>query len=76
MKSKISITLDNGTRQRIENHRADFRNRSEFIEAAVQHYIGHLERDEADRRDLQIINENADRLNAEAEDVLGYQAPI
>ena len=33
-----------------------------------------LEREEAQRRDVEIINRNADRLNAEAEDALGYQA--
>ena len=32
------------------------------------------ERAEIDRRDAEIINAHADELNAEAEDVLGYQA--
>ena len=63
-------------RRRIERHKAEFKNRSEFIEAAVQYYIAHLEREETERLDLQIINERADELNAEAEDVLGYQVPI
>ena len=34
------------------------------------------ERAERDRREIEIINRNADRLNAEAEDALEYQAPI
>jgi hypothetical protein len=32
-----------------------------------------LERDERDRRDMAIINANADRLNREAIDALDYQ---
>lgn len=32
-----------------------------------------METEEAEQRDLQIINERADALNAEAEDALGYQ---
>lgn len=33
-----------------------------------------VEREEAERRDIEIINRNADQLNAEAEDALAYQA--
>lgn len=32
-----------------------------------------LEREEAEQRDVEIINRNADRLNAEAEDALDFQ---
>lgn len=35
-----------------------------------------LEREEAERRDIEIINQNADELNAEAEVFLEFQAPI
>lgn len=76
MKSKVSITLDDGVRRRIERHKTEFKNRSEFIQAAVQYYIAHLEREEAERRDIEILNRQADELNAEAEDVLSYQVPI
>lgn len=31
-------------------------------------------REKADRKDLEILNRRADALNAESEDVLGYQA--
>jgi metal-responsive CopG/Arc/MetJ family transcriptional regulator len=50
-----------------------FQNRSEFIETAVRAYIAQLTRDELNARDLQIINQEADRLNEEAADVLAYQ---
>jgi hypothetical protein len=35
-----------------------------------------LAREEAEQRDLEIINRRADLLNAEAEDVLNYQVPL
>jgi len=73
MKSKMSVTLNSALVRGIENHVADFKSRSEFIEVAVQYFIAHLEREEAERRDVQIINERADALNAEAEDALSYQ---
>jgi len=73
MKSRISVTLTSSLLHGIENHAADFRSRSDFIEAAVEYFIAHLERKEAERRDLEILDRRADALNAEAEDVLGYQ---
>ena len=73
MKSKMSITLNGALRRGIEDRFGEFRSRSEFIEAAVQFFIAHLEREEAERRDVEILNRRADALNAEAEDVLGYQ---
>ena len=38
--------------------------------------LAHLARAKAERRDLKIINQRADELNAEAEDVLGYQVAL
>lgn len=35
-----------------------------------------LEREEAERRDIEIINRNADELNAEAEDALEHQVTL
>ncbi len=40
---------------------------------AVRVFLAQLKRRERDARDLEIINRNADALNAEAEDVLAYQ---
>ena len=67
------MTLDGGLLQGIDEHASEYRSRSEFIETAVQYFIAHLEREEAERRDVEIFNRRADALNAEAEDVLGYQ---
>jgi metal-responsive CopG/Arc/MetJ family transcriptional regulator len=76
MKTKTSITLSSALLRGIDEHARKFRSRSEFIEAAVQYFIGHLDRYETERRDLEIINERAEALNEEAEDVLSYQAPL
>ncbi len=76
MKRKTSITLSGALLHGIEEHAADYRSRSEFIEAAVRYFIAHLERRVAEEKDLAIINRRADALNKEAEDVLDYQVPL
>lgn len=55
---------------------AEDRNRSEFIEAAIQAYIAQLARHKQQTKDLGITNERADDLNAEALDVLDYQVAL
>ncbi len=76
MKVKTSMTLSEQVLQLIDKHSQDFRSRSEFMEQAARSLLASLARTEAERRDLEIINRNADRLNAEAEDVLAYQVPL
>lgn len=76
MKTKTSVTLKEGLVHAIGRHARAFRSRSDFIEAAVEHFIAYLDRQEAERKDLEILNRHADALNAEAEDVLSYQVPL
>jgi Arc/MetJ-type ribon-helix-helix transcriptional regulator len=76
MKVKTSVTLSQQVVQLIDKHSHDFRSRSEFMEQAARALLASLARTEADRRDLEIINRNADKLNAEAQDVLTYQVPL
>lgn len=76
MKVKTSITLSEDLLEAIDRQSARFKNRSEFIEAAVRAFIAQLVRDERNARDLAIINQRADRLNEEAADVLAYQVPL
>ena len=76
MKVKTSITLSNEVMETIDQYMGEFRSRSEFLEAAARKYIAQLVRKETERRDLEIINQNADSLNEEALDVLSYQLPI
>jgi metal-responsive CopG/Arc/MetJ family transcriptional regulator len=72
MRVKTSVSLPKDLLIRID--RAD-RNRSAFVEKAARAYLASLERTRRDARDLEILNTNAERLNAEAADVLTYQSP-
>ena len=49
--------------------------RSEVIERMLREGFAELDR-ERDRRELELINRNADKLNEEAEDVLSYQVEL
>jgi metal-responsive CopG/Arc/MetJ family transcriptional regulator len=74
MKVKTSITLSEELLKAADKRaKQQRRTRSDFIEAAVRAFIRQLIRDERNARDLEIINENADFLNREANDVLEYQ---
>ena len=76
MKVKTSITLSGDVLRLIDQRQAEFRSRSEFLERAARALLAHLARTEADRRDLKIINQHAEELNAEAKDVLAYQVAL
>lgn len=70
MRVKTSITLPEELLKSIDQ--AD-QNRSAFIERASRAYLARLEKAKREARDIAIINAHADRLNAEAMDVLEYQ---
>lgn len=67
---KTSITLPDDLIRRLDE--VD-RNRSAVLERAARAYLARLEAEEHDRRDLEILNRHATRLNREAADTLGYQ---
>lgn len=73
MKTKTSITLSDDVLKAIDRLSGQSGNRSEFIEIALRAYIAQVMRKERNARDLDIINQNAGRLNEEALDVLAYQ---
>ncbi len=73
MKVKTSITLSQDLLDSVDERSAQFKNRSDLIEAAVRTYLDQIERNEQNARDLAIINRHAAKLNQEAEDVLSYQ---
>jgi metal-responsive CopG/Arc/MetJ family transcriptional regulator len=76
MKEKTSITLDARLLEEMETHAGEYRSRSEFMSAAVEHFIRHLDRQRSAQRDLAILNRRAVALNREAEDVLAYQVKL
>lgn len=63
MKVKTSITLPRELLGRLD--RVD-KNRSALLERAARAYLARLERQARDRRDIAIIDRNAERLNREA----------
>jgi metal-responsive CopG/Arc/MetJ family transcriptional regulator len=75
MKSKTSITLSAPLLVEIDKLIGEGGSRSAFIERALRHYVREVVRHALQMRDKELINANADRLNAEMEDILRYQAP-
>lgn len=74
MKVKTSVTLSEELLELVDTRaRRANTNRSDFIERAVWTFIGQLVRADQNARDLELLNRYAERLNAEAEDVLSYQ---
>lgn len=73
MKVKTSITLSEEVVAALDRLAGAPGSRSGVIETAVHRYLAQAERDERDRRDLEIINRRASRLNREAENVLAFQ---
>lgn len=73
MKVKTSVTLSEDLVKTVRRAGRKGESRSETIERLVRQGLLAEARRAADARDLALINEHADRLNAEAGDVLGYQ---
>ena len=73
MKVKTSITLSEDIVETVDRLAGESRNRSEFIEMALRHFIAQQERDRQNACDLEIINRRHARLNREADDVLTFQ---
>lgn len=75
MKEKTSVTLSPDVLTGIDRLAGSKRSRSAFIEDILRQYLKERVKAERGARDLAILNKFADELNAEAEDVLRYQAP-
>ena len=74
MKEKTSITLSSDLLAKIDHVTGAGASRSAFIESVLQLYFRERARKKIQARDLERLNAAAERLNAEAEDVLAYQA--
>jgi Arc/MetJ-type ribon-helix-helix transcriptional regulator len=74
MRVKTSVTLAEETVRAIDEVAGRRTNRSRFIEEAVLAHLERLRREARERRDLDILNQNAEALNQEVEEVLTYQA--
>jgi len=75
MKVKTSISLSSDILEKVQTITSEG-NRSDFIEKALWYYFDILQRDSRNKKDLEIINESATRLNNEAIDTLGFQIQL
>lgn len=73
MKVRTSITLPKELLIKIDALAGKKNKRSEIVETALRDYVAKESRKELNRRDIEIINANADKLNEEALDTLEYQ---
>jgi len=74
MKEKTSVTLSREVLQEIDQLAGSRQSRSAFIERVLRRYLRDRKLAQLHRQDLQRINDAASLLNAEAADVLEYQA--
>ena len=73
---KTSITLSEDIVKRVNTVAETGESRSEVIERMLREGFAELDKRERDRRELELINRNADKLSEEAEDVLSYQVEL
>lgn len=76
MRVKTSVTIDEGVLRAIDKTTNRHRSRSRIIEEAAREFLARRARAAREARDLAILNENADALNREMDDVLSYQADV
>lgn len=76
MKVKTSVTLSEELISQIDALSSQYGTRSALIEQAVRDFLAAAAKRTRDAQDLEILNRRADVLNAEAKDVLSYQAEL
>ena len=76
MKIKTSITLSEELISEIDELSSQYGNRSLLIERAIRDFLAAETRRRRDLQDIEILNQRADVLNKEAEDVLSYQVDV
>ncbi len=76
MKNKTSITLSKELLLAIDQLPEQYKNRSFFLEEAAWAFIAQMQRAGRERRDIEILNQQADYLNGEVADALVYQVPL
>jgi metal-responsive CopG/Arc/MetJ family transcriptional regulator len=76
MRVKTSVTIDEEVLRAIDRVATRARSRSRIIEDAARDYLTRQARVARDTRDRELIDQAADDLNAEMDDVLSYQADL
>ncbi|CAN5729613.1 hypothetical protein BH24ACI1_BH24ACI1_07780 [soil metagenome] len=73
MKVRTSVTLPKDLLVKVDALAGKKHKRSEIVESALRDYVAKENGKKLNRRDIEIINANADKLNEEALDTLEYQ---
>lgn len=76
MRVKTSVTIDENVLRAIDKSTGRNRSRSRVIEDAAREFLARRARAAREARDLEILNDAADALNREMDDVLAYQADV
>lgn len=76
MRVKTSVTIDEKVLRAIDRATSRHRSRSRVIEDAAREFLARRSRAAREARDLEILNDTADALNREMDDVLTYQADV
>ena len=76
MKMKTSVTLPEDLLEDLNRLGDEFKNRSEVVEQALRLLLKQRTQKLREEKDLKILNQRADDLNEEAEDVLSYQVEL
>ncbi len=76
MKVKTSITLSEDLLKTVDEVSAEYKNRSDVIEQALRSFFQNRFYRLREIKDLKILNEKAEALNEEAEDVLSYHISV
>jgi metal-responsive CopG/Arc/MetJ family transcriptional regulator len=76
MKRKTSVTLSEDIVKTVDRLAGPGESRSGVIERLLRERLAARAKQAADDRDRALINQHADALNAEIEDILDYQADL
>ena len=76
MKIQTSVMLSDEVLQEMKPFLPHYQSQSELIECALRSFLAQLEKQARYERELRLLNQYADELNEEAQDVLGYQVQL
>ena len=76
MRVKTSVTIDERVLRAIDKTTTRHKSRSRVIEDAAREFLARRNRTAREARDLEILNQAADALNLEMDDVLAFQAEV
>ena len=76
MKIKTSITISDALIKQLDNYLGSSGSRSALIEQALREFLATKAQQVREAKDLEILNNRAEALDEEANDVLTYQVEL